>query len=671
MRTERLRRVRLVLRDLSAALAFGSMAISGELPPWAVAVALGACAVGLLGYRPLARLGTASAVLLAAAALLLYLPVATGRLDLVIAATTFAGLLAAQRLLVEPSPRVDAQVQLVSLLMACGGAAVSGDLLYPLLLAAFTVTGCGALALGVLDRAAGSTADLPVGPAAQRVGAGVGMGLLAAALFFVLFPRLSWSVAARHAGRGLGGTTGLASSIRLGGGGGSIKTSARTVARISLRPDPLTPRLDKYFPGTVLSRFDGQSWEGVAGKEGRSLGTLWLGDAQWHVQQDISLLPGYGGQVAVGMQQPAAFVAGTAVRAGSNSGPVQFVHLPGREVRFSAPANGYNYTVLSVERPTVGNEVEVEEARRLPAGMDPRVRALAEQVLGGEREPRAAAQRLEDWLKANHRYTLELPDGAVQDPLAHFLFERKAGHCEYFASALAVMLRSVGIPARVVVGFYGGTRNGDHYVLRAGDAHAWTEVYVPGEGFAVFDATPEAGRMSQGAAWLRGLVDRWEALEAWWSSSVLDYSFKDQFEFARKVLEPSQRKVGTQSTPTLPKGTARAVASVAAALAAFWLVRRLIHLPSAPRPHPAAALRRALDLAARRAGLEVTDAEDVSSVARRLEAAGHPLSPAYARVATRYLEARFGGGTLAEEELEQSERLLDRGMRRAAHGQAG
>jgi len=398
------------------------------------------------------------------------------------------------------------------------------------------------------------------------------------------------------------------------------------------------------------------------------MGTLWLGDAKWHVQQEISLLPGYGGQVAVGLQQPAAFLAGTALRAGANGGPVQFVHLPGREVRFSAPANGYNYTVLSVDRPAEATDAELESARQLPSMLDGRIRPLAEQVLAGEREPRAAAKKLESWLRANHRYTLELPDGQVEDPLSHFLFERKAGHCEYFASAHAVLLRSVGIPARVVVGFYGGTRNGDHYVLRAGDAHAWTEVHVPGEGFVVFDATPESGRSSQGAAWLQSLVDRWEALESWWSTSVLDYSFRDQFEFARRMLEPAPRKAESTTPSPLPRGAARAVASVAAGLAAFWVAWRLLGRGARPVAHPATALRRALDRAARRAGLEVGEAEDVSSVSRRLEAAGHPLAPAYAQVAARYLEARFGGGSLRDGERKESERLLDRGARRAAHG---
>ena len=82
----------------------------------------------------------------------------------------------------------------------------------------------------------------------------------------------------------------------------------------------------------------------------------------------------------------------------------------------------------------------------------------------------------------------------MQDPLADFLFTRKQGHCEHFATALAVMLRTQGFAARVVAGFFGGQRIGDHYVVRAGDAHAWTQLFVPGRGWVTYDATPDASR---------------------------------------------------------------------------------------------------------------------------------------------------------------------------------
>ena len=94
-------------------------------------------------------------------------------------------------------------------------------------------------------------------------------------------------------------------------------------------------------------------------------------------------------------------------------------------------------------------------------------------------------------------YTLQLPRTPPKDPIANFLFERKQGHCEYFASSMAVMLRTLGIPSRVVNGFRSDEFNDltGNYVVRAKDAHAWVEAYFPGYGWQTFDPTPA------GSAW--------------------------------------------------------------------------------------------------------------------------------------------------------------------------
>ena len=93
----------------------------------------------------------------------------------------------------------------------------------------------------------------------------------------------------------------------------------------------------------------------------------------------------------------------------------------------------------------------------------------------------------------SYRYSLELkgrPGSA--DPLAVFLFESRAGHCEYFATAMAVMLRQTGIPARLVNGFRTGEYNalGDAWVVRQYDAHSWVEAYFKPYGWIEFDPTP-------------------------------------------------------------------------------------------------------------------------------------------------------------------------------------
>ena len=92
----------------------------------------------------------------------------------------------------------------------------------------------------------------------------------------------------------------------------------------------------------------------------------------------------------------------------------------------------------------------------------------------------------------NFGYTLEMSRVAPADPLADFLFVRKQGHCEYFASSMAIMLRTLGIPSRVVNGFRTSEFNDvtGNYVVRASSAHSWVEAYFPGQGWVSFDPTP-------------------------------------------------------------------------------------------------------------------------------------------------------------------------------------
>ena len=92
----------------------------------------------------------------------------------------------------------------------------------------------------------------------------------------------------------------------------------------------------------------------------------------------------------------------------------------------------------------------------------------------------AKARAIERHLRHDYGYTLELPPETVRDPLANFLFVRKKGHCEYFASAMAVMLRTLGIPSRVVTGFQSGVFNPltGWQVVRASDAHSWVEAWT-------------------------------------------------------------------------------------------------------------------------------------------------------------------------------------------------
>src|SRR5256714_10660887 len=145
-------------------------------------------------------------------------------------------------------------------------------------------------------------------------------------------------------------------------------------------------------------------------------------------------------------------------------------------------------------------QYSVESARylELPPNLDPRIGTLTRDVIkkSGAKTWYDAAHAIESYLRENYGYTLELKAGGP-DPLADFLFNVKQGHCEYFATAMAVMLRTHGIPSRVVNGFQTGDYNGtaDVYSVTQRDAHSWVEVYFPEtNSWVTFDPTPFIGR---------------------------------------------------------------------------------------------------------------------------------------------------------------------------------
>jgi len=172
--------------------------------------------------------------------------------------------------------------------------------------------------------------------------------------------------------------------------------------------------------------------------------------------------------------------------------------------------------------------------------IDPRIRKLAEEITAGSQNAYDKAANIERYLITRYAYTLDLTGPRADDPLANFLFVRRAGHCEYFASALTVMLRAIGIPARYVTGFLPGEFNdlaGD-YIVRQSDAHTWVEVYFPSYGWITFDPTPP-GNGKQG-----GLFDRftlyWDWFQSTWSEWIVNYDFSHQITLGQNVQQSSR-----------------------------------------------------------------------------------------------------------------------------------
>ena len=198
------------------------------------------------------------------------------------------------------------------------------------------------------------------------------------------------------------------------------------------------------------------------------------------------------------------------------------VDAPGVDVRYDedsatlivdddvADSDGLTYRVSSASPRITPEDLERASGEvpsdirdrflQLPDGFSPSVRALAQEITDGIESPADQARALQDHLRDNYTYSLAVQRGSSEDALEDFLFTNKEGYCEQFAGAFAAMARSIGLPARVAVGFTPGEEDDEEpglYHVRGEYAHAWPEVYIQGAGWVLFEPTP--GRGAPGA----------------------------------------------------------------------------------------------------------------------------------------------------------------------------
>jgi transglutaminase-like putative cysteine protease len=275
-----------------------------------------------------------------------------------------------------------------------------------------------------------------------------------------------------------------------------------------------TVRADRraYWRLTALDTFDGQVW-GARGSYGRAHGRL-PGAGE----------PG-GGRLAEGEQEfrigalssiwlPAAW------RPARYDGPdgVRFDPESATLITERDSAAGLVYRVRSVSASLTAEELRgapgetPEEVRRrytaLPADFPRGVAELAARVTAGEPTTYGRARALQDWFRRNFTYSLDVPPGHGEDAIVRFLRSR-TGYCEQFAGTYAAMARSLGIPARVAVGFTPGELGPDgRYHVTGRQAHAWPEVFIAGFGWVAFEPTP--GRGAPGAETYTGVPEQQE-----------------------------------------------------------------------------------------------------------------------------------------------------------------
>lgn len=229
------------------------------------------------------------------------------------------------------------------------------------------------------------------------------------------------------------------------------------------------------------------------------------------------------------------------------AGSVFLRYDSGSLVRYAAVSDVAVPPPESLRADAAAVSAEIRETYLQLPPVDPRVRQLALEITQPEASVYDKARAVESYLQSNYGYTLDLPPAMPADPIAYFLLAARRGHCEFFASAMTILLRAVGIPARLVNGFLQGSYNdlSGQYTVRASDAHTWVEVYFPTYGWIGFDPTPPEGRSAQALRLGRlGLyLDAWQS---YWEEWVINYDFLHQVTLARQ-LEQSSRQWANES----------------------------------------------------------------------------------------------------------------------------
>lgn len=358
------------------------------------------------------------------------------------------------------------------------------------------------------------------------------------ALFFLVPRKATGGYLSAFAARN-GISTGFSEEVRLGEIG-EIQQSNDVVMHVKFAAGSRVPA-ELRWRGIALTNFDGRRWttdrneemmvpstSGVLPSLSR-LPRIAVGGTE-RVAYDVSLEP-FGSRVFFVIPQALAI-----------NGRYRMIAVDlNNDTIFNADTSRgiTDYSVISEVlapmsggRSTEEGPIVDERYLKLPNYVDARIPALAKRITEKESTNFRKASAIESYLSTHYGYTLQLPLVPPKDPVANFLFERKMGHCEYFASSMAVMLRTIGIPSRIVNGFRGGVYNDitGSYIVRARDAHSWVEAYFPEYGWYTFDPTPGGAQPAAGGfnrAFL--YVD---AMREFWHDWVVNYDTGHQASLA-------------------------------------------------------------------------------------------------------------------------------------------
>ncbi len=654
---------------LLVAVASASLWSTGQLAPWAVALDLGLLALGFWRRGEPMRWQESSLLLnLGLLAVVgIALQAASRDAPATIPLAHFAALAQALQLLDARPRRSEFLLVVLALFQVVLASNLTDSVAFPALLAVFVFCAAWTLLIHTLHSEAIEGNEEAGLPRALQSGLlrttlrATALSVALAGVFFVMLPRLR-STAISGAGLGPGfALAGFSDRVALGDLG-RIRKDASAVLRVeTLEGDP-PAREEAYWRGLAFDHFDGRNWSvSQAGREivpGSPEGGLGFGRApeRWNLRQRIVREP-----VAAG----ALFVAGDlralhgTLRQLERDGNGGLYASRQADERIRYEANSY-YGEPSPRR------LRADRARAPRGGerylqlprLAPEVAALAQQITAGLAHDSDRMQALADHLRSHGRYSdtpPPLPGDPGRSPIEAFLLGEMAGHCEYFASALVVLARSIGLPARLVNGFAGGRTNeiGDFVEVSQSDAHAWVELHFAQAGWVRYDPTPADLRLPAAAelSLRERLRDLASASELWWYQRVVGFDRADQIQVVKwawlawqdfRSERSARRAAGGPALelPALPDLSRAAL--VLGALGIGGLLLAFGQRSRAARGAAPASYAAALALLRRR-GLPRGPCVTARHFAREVARARPELAESFGVLTEAYLGERFGG----------------------------
>ena len=695
-----------LMTHVLATLGILAIVTTASLPPWTnILLLVGVVATAFVreswqsspAMRHVATFGPLSLLAVESARLL------AGRSPLD-TAVEFAAVLQILRLLTRRGAAHDQQIIVLALLHFVAGTVLGGGLAYGLCFLGFIIVVPGALVLSHLRRevegnyrqGARDRTGLPVDvPRILRSRRVIGYRFLAVTcllaipmlaftlILFLVFPRVGLSLLLINHARP-GRMIGFSDRVDLGEVG-VLRDDPTVALRFELHPplDPAVSRLPLRLRGTAFDTYDGHAWQRsdrnarptACNAQPEDTYPLFRAPDPQHdryvsfdldsIEPPVIFLPPRVVALRVRTPTPYLLAEPPTLRCGGED-EIRYANSDYRGIRYEA------YIASDTEFLT--RQLPERDRRAyltVPSDMPTRVGELARAWTAGATTSEAKARAIQEHLRTDFGYDLHSPSQGAAQPIDHFLFESKRGHCEFFSTTMAIMLRSVGVPSRNITGFIGGTWNrfGHYYAVRQGDAHSWVEAFLDSPthpSWQTYDPTPTAGVQPPDPPggfyyYARDFV---EAVSQRWNTYVIGYDLRKQLgliEDIRRQYESPRFSLGRGHgffglvTPSLTRTVA--LIGVAAVPYAVWRLRgRRSQSPERPGPNraddarqaAASTLYRGVEAALRASGLGRPPHVPPLTYAENLRSEHHPLSACVLHVTRLYLATRFGGDAVTD-----------------------